>query len=138
MKRYEATSTVLYIAHTIFFIFCYKLPVTRYNSHTKHSFPPLSCFHFAMKLLLSLLAAILTTRQAAAQCDACFYVPEDPSDCKDYGRIGGETVAWPRASQDCLNVYQIRIAQQDVSSICSSANAFVNALRFGALQNSDA
>ena len=84
-------------------------------------------------LALSLLAS-----RASAQCDACFYTAEDASDCKDYGQLGDETVAWPRANQDCLDVYQIKVAQQDVSSICAYASAFVNAFRFGDLQMSDA
>jgi hypothetical protein len=77
-------------------------------------------------------------RQAYAQCDACLYTADDASDCKDYGQLGGETVAWPRASQECLDVYQIKVAQQNVASICTYASAFVNAFRVGDLQASDA
>ncbi|GAX17862.1 hypothetical protein FisN_18Hh066 [Fistulifera solaris] len=88
-------------------------------------------------IVLPLAISLLATR-AYAQCDACLYTADDATDCKDYGQLGGELVAWPRASQECLDVYQIKVAQQNVASICTYASAFVNAFRVGDMQSSDA
>jgi hypothetical protein len=58
-----------------------------------------------------------------------------------YGPIDGTLVAWTRASSDCLNAYNIKIASLDPASVgCNTdpvnVNAFVNAIRFETIPNS--
>jgi hypothetical protein len=83
-------------------------------------------------VVLALVAALSSTNAACP----CLYTDEDAEDCLVYGKIDGELVPWMRASQECLDVYDIKINAPDPSLICASSNGFVNSLRSGRLSSS--
>lgn len=88
--------------------------------------------------LYSLVA--LPVLVSAQQCDQCQFDSNDASDCTVYGTINGILVEWSRASQECLDAYDIKINTPDPSIVgCGNTpniNSFVNAIRFGTLENS--
>lgn len=93
-----------------------------------------------MNLPLLLLVLIGNISKVAA-CDQCQFVDSiDESNCKVYGTIDGMLIAWNRASQECLDAYNIKISSLDpLSAGCgevANVNSFVNAIRFGTLENS--
>ena len=79
-----------------------------------------------------LLLAALTSTNAACPC---LYTDDDAEDCLVYGTIDGELVPWMRASQECLDIYDINIRPPDPSSICATSNGFVDSLRSGRLSS---
>lgn len=74
------------------------------------------------------------------ECDQCQFTSNDAEDCKVYGAIDDELIAWNRASTDCLDLYNILIASIDPSSVgCSNpqnVNSFVNGIKFEIIPNS--
>ena len=66
----------------------------------------------------------------------CKFDGNDPDDCPVYGTLDNELKAWPKASQACLDAYQIKKNAPDPTLICTSANSFVNALKNGSLSSS--
>eukprot|EP00980_Cylindrotheca_fusiformis_P016955 scaffold5159_cov112-Cylindrotheca_fusiformis.AAC.9 len=105
-----------------------------------------------MKNFLSSLAIILlhsasaqnstgsnstNTTETESECP-CLFDGDDADDCIVYGALDGELKAWPKADQDCLDAYSIKIDAPDPTLTCSSANSFVNALKNGALSSSSA
>lgn len=97
-----------------------------------------------LKILVSLIVVVVVSAQSSNNsCDQCRFggADNDTADCKVYGQIGGTLVAWTRASADCLNAFNIKIASTDPTSVgCNTdpinANAFVNAIRFETIPNS--
>lgn len=89
-------------------------------------------FAFAFATLLPFLFSIPAVY---AECDQCqFDGNDDASTCYDYGLIDNSVlIAWPLASQDCLDSYDIVISSPsgDPALVCASANSFVNELRLG-------
>ena len=77
---------------------------------------------------------------AAQECDQCFFTSDDADDCRVYGKIDGVLVSWLKASEDCLDAYQIQNTGIDPFSVgCdpSNVNTFVNSgLSGGAIPNS--
>jgi len=68
----------------------------------------------------------------------CKFDGKDDDDCIVYGSLDGDIKAWPKADQDCLDAYQIKVDAPDPTIICGSANSFVNALKLGSLSSSKA
>ena len=91
-----------------------------------------------------LLALVTMTKGVSAQtssntCDACAFDGTDQEDCKVYGKIDDQLIAWNKGSEECKEIYDIAInSGVDPNIICASASSFVNDLRFGFLQSSTA
>ena len=77
------------------------------------------------------------TTPDTANCP-CLFDGSDDDDCIVYGSLDGDLKAWPTADQTCLDAYTIKVDAPDPTLTCSSANAFVNALKLGALSSSKA
>jgi hypothetical protein len=88
-------------------------------------------------LVLLLLSFCLATN---AECDQCQFTSDDAEDCKVYGAIDGELIAWNKAGSDCLAHYSIGISSIDPSSVgCGNprnVNSFVNGIKFETIPNS--
>ena len=94
-----------------------------------------------MNLPLLLVPVLIGCISKTAACDQCQFVDSiDASNCKVYGTIDGMLVAWDRANQECLGAYNVKISSLDpLSAGCgevANVNSFVNAIRFGTLENS--
>ncbi|CAB9502455.1 expressed unknown protein [Seminavis robusta] len=91
-------------------------------------------------LRLTTLVLLLQCIVCQAQDDvcACAFQPEDPPECRVYGQLGDDVlIPWYRASQECLDVFQIKDQAIDpviLDSIYGSdppnVNALVSFLRF--------
>lgn len=79
-----------------------------------------------------------TTNATEPEICPCRFVGNDDDDCIVYGSLDGDLITWPKADQDCLDAYQIKVDAPDPTVTCSTANSFVNALRLGALSSSQA
>jgi len=81
-----------------------------------------------------------TVTSAEETCDQCFFTSDDPVDCRVYGKIDGELVSWAKASQSCLDYYNIKNTGIDPFSVgCDpqNVNTFVNSgLSGGVIPNS--
>ena len=92
---------------------------------------------YRFNILLGLVLLISgSSRRVQADCDQCVFDDSDSDDCTVYGNVQGRLVGWSRASQSCLDRYQIDINPPDPTLICSTVNGFVNSLRNGLLENS--
>lgn len=76
----------------------------------------------------------------SGECDQCQFTANDEEDCKVYGAIDDQLIAWHAASSDCLEQYTIAISSIDPSSVgCDNprnVNSFVNGIRFETIPNS--
>lgn len=90
--------------------------------------------------VVSLLVLQISTL-ASAECDQCFFTDEDAADCKVYGQLGDRVlIAWNRASQACLDEFQIKDQAIDPATLegvfpnsdgsGANVNTFVNYLKF--------
>jgi hypothetical protein len=77
---------------------------------------------------------------AHGECDQCQFTSTDAEDCKVYGAIDNQLIAWNRASSECLDLYNIAIASIDPSTVgCGNPrnlNSFVNGIKFETIPNS--
>jgi hypothetical protein len=92
-------------------------------------------------ILVCLIVVVVVSAQSNNSCDQCRFGGNDAADCKVYGQIDGTLVAWTRASSDCLDAFNIKIASIDPASVgCNTnpvnVNTFVNAIRFQTIPNS--
>ena len=92
-------------------------------------------YHNAWIVLATLSLHSYDSLAETSQCP-CLFNDNDVADCLVYGALDGELKAWSKASQDCLDAYQIKVDAPDPALVCSSANSFVNALKNGALASS--
>jgi len=82
---------------------------------------------------------LLFLSPVSSECDQCQFTADDAGDCKVYGKIDGNLIAWNRADSDCLDNYNIKINSIEPSTVgCSptNVNSFVNAVKFGSIPNS--
>ena len=92
-----------------------------------------------MKLLLCFFSAALVPSLVLGECDQCQFDGNDADGCFDYGLIDNtEVVPWPLGTQGCKDTYKIKIDSPNADSVCASSSSFVNDMRFGSLQNSQA
>ena len=95
---------------------------------------PSTFLSYTILLILGLI------HPASAECDQCFFTSDDDADCLVYGKIDGRFVSYPRASQACLDAYEIKVAVVDPFSVgCDpiNVNTFVNyGVKNGVLSNS--
>ena len=78
--------------------------------------------------------------QCREECDACEFVSSDLPDCKVYGKLNGNLIAWNRSPQSCLDAFNIKRQAVDPAKLSNmfpnsdgtggNINAFVNFLRF--------
>jgi hypothetical protein len=81
-------------------------------------------------VLLLQPGVVFLCRAAPAELGcACRFDGNDSEDCVVWGTLDRELKSWPLADQDCLDAYDISVNAADPSIVCSSATAFVNALK---------
>ncbi|KAL7536867.1 hypothetical protein ACHAXR_007444 [Thalassiosira sp. AJA248-18] len=98
----------------------------------------------------AVVASVLAASSASSSAPDCAEYPicqfdgdQQQGTCRDYGYIneddGTKTlIPWHIGSDGCMAEFNIQISSLDPTSSCSSANGFVNSLRFGDLASSTA
>jgi len=84
----------------------------------------------------SILALAFSSGASAQDLCPCNFDTTDAADCRVYGQLGDDVlIPWYRASQDCLDAFNIKISAVQTSMLdgmCNppNSNAFTNYLKF--------